>query len=73
MFHSQLQIHLPQRVCLLQLHSGSGVLTLLYGVKEGFRDIAKDTLSQDRLQEKTSIFNDAIPAKQGLNDDNNNN
>ena len=52
MFHSQLKIHLPQRVCPLQLQAGSGVLTLLYGVEEGFRDIAKDTLSQDRLEEK---------------------
>lgn len=52
MFHSQLKIHLPRRVCLPQLQAGSGVLTLLYGVEEGFRDIAKDTLSQDRLEEK---------------------
>ena len=52
MFHSQLKIHLPQRFCLPQLQAGSGVLTLLYGVEEGFGDIAKDTLSQDRLEEK---------------------
>lgn len=56
MFHSQLKIHLPQRVCPSPAALGSGVLTLLYGVEEGFRDIAKDMLSQDRLEEKTPPY-----------------
>lgn len=52
MFHSQLKIHLPQRICPSPAALGSGALTLLYGVEEGFRDIAKDMLSQYRLEEK---------------------
>lgn len=56
MFHSQLKIHLPQRVCPSPAALGSGVLTLLYGVEEGFRDIAKDMLFQDRLEEKTPPY-----------------
>lgn len=42
---------------------------------EGFGDITKDRFPQDSLEEKKklSIFNDAIPVKQGFNDDNNNN
>lgn len=41
---------------------------------EGFGDITKDRFPQDSLEEKKlSIFNDAIPVKQALNDDNNNN